>query len=263
MNTKSFIFLMFVAMLFSCRKKDDTGYSVFSSKDNGIAQTMYLDIFKAVSEITHDYSAVSSSCIGSFEVDNLDAPSNIDVSYIGGTCEGLSGRVREGELFIQLSGDWSQVGTVIEVTPNAFFVDGYQLLGTVAITNLGINGNGNMEYGFQVLNGQVKSPDSGPVFDWEADFTLEWSFGDISNFLVDDTYLIRGTSSGTNRNGVDFEGDISAPVSSEIVCPWFKTGVFDVVPSGRQVRKLDYGAELCNSTVTIMVEDKSYTVDLP
>jgi hypothetical protein len=67
-------------------------------------------------------------------------------------------------------------GTVITITPQNYFVNGYQLNGSKTVTNLGENGNGDLHYSISV-DGSITAPGNAWTSQWESDRIRTWVEG--------------------------------------------------------------------------------------
>lgn len=249
-----------------CKKPDDVEHSVYSSEDHAICQILFADVVKVMDNIVNDIDELRGDlCVDVIEVDTAGVPMTLLIDYGGDECESGDGRKRTGQLYAQFTGRYNEVGSQITISPNGYFVDDYLVSGQISITNLGDNSSGNSERSLVVVNGEIKAPENAFVLSWECDQKMEFADGSNSWFVIDDVHLISGTSSGTNRNGNSYETSTIEALYMDAVCRWFSTGSLSVEPEGRQVRELDFGIapEDCNALATVIVDGKSYTINLP
>jgi hypothetical protein len=260
---KQVVLAVLIVLLFStCKKKDDVEYSVYAAQDHAVAETLFNELVEIVYDVAKETDGIRGydACINSVIVDTLSIPRSILIDFGQDDCAGSDGRIRKGMILAEFSGRYREDGSVITISPSSFTVDDFEIHGTKTITNLGENANGNLEFEVVVSNGQIDAPNNEYTIHWDATTTREWVEGDISNWFIDDVYLIRGSANGVNRNGVTFDAVITTPLKVEVVCPWFTEGVVVVTPDGGDPRTLDYGLGDCNSVVTVSVNGQTYTI---
>lgn len=271
---KNIVFVAFagISIVFfsnGCKKPDDAVHSVYSSEDYAICQTLFADVVKVMDNIVNDHDELrGDACVNVIEIDTTSLPLTLLIDYGDDECVSLDGRNRTGQLYAQFTGRYSDEGAQITISPNGYRIDDYLINGQISITNLAESASGFRERSFVVTSGEVKPPDNSFTLNWECDQTMEFTEGEVSWFVIDDLHSISGTSSGTNRNGVEYETEINTPIELGAVCRWFALGDVAVQPSGRQVRELIFGVQNgqvdgCNDLATVAVEGISYTIALP
>jgi hypothetical protein len=271
---KNIVFVAFAGIgivFFSngCKKPDDVVHAVYSSEDHAICQTLFADVVKVMDNIVNDLDELRGDiCVNVIEIDTTGLPLTLFIDYGDDECESQDGRVRTGELYAQFTGRYNEEGAQITISPNGYRVDDYSINGQISITNLAENASGFRERSFVVTSGEVRPPDNSFTLNWECDQTMEFTEGEVSWFFIDDLHSISGISSGTNRNGVEYDAEISTPIEHGAVCRWFEIGDVAVQPAGRQIRQLTFGVQNgqidgCNNLATVVVEGISYTITLP
>ena len=255
---------LFVILSIGCNKDDDVEYTVYSSLDHCIGQDMFVDVFKVMHRLVEEYDEFRhDNCIDQLDTNTTGFPLSIVADFGSDECDSQDLRKRKGELYFQFNNKWSVPGAMVNISPNNYRVDDYQVSGVITITNLGDNTIGNQEIGLEVVGGQIKSPDNTVVFSWNCDLILEWDQGRVSSLVEDDAWLIRGTSYGSNRNSTAFESEVVEPVRCELICRWMKEGSVEIIPDQREIRELDFGLGDCNELATVYVGGKNYTITLP
>ncbi|NNE56182.1 MAG: hypothetical protein HKN32_09185 [Flavobacteriales bacterium] len=261
---RSLLLLMTIIVVVSCGKKNEIEYSTASAEDHLTSQNFFGDVFRTVYSVTSDIDGLrADNCIDEMEADTTAGALSLWINYGQDECISPDGRVRNGEIYCEFTDRWSVPGASVIVQPGFYSVDGYTIGGSVTITNLGENEFGREEFELKVFNGEIDSPDNGGSISWNCDMVLEWKEGQVSNFVEDDVFYWTGTANGVNRNGSEFEAEIQEPIEHDIVCRWFKSGMVEVTPSGREIREVDLGLGDCNELATVTVEAQTYTVSFP
>ncbi|WP_430935103.1 hypothetical protein [Saccharicrinis sp. 156] len=197
-------------------------------------------------------------------------PKSIVVDYGTNGTLGLDGRIRKGKLYIELENGWySQTGSRHITTFENYFQNDYQIEGTHLVENLGENNDGNLVFSIEVSNGKVTNA-QGQVTTFSQETTRTWIKGDNTPLNIwDDSYWIEGLQSGKCSSGVNYELTIreNNPLEVELVCPYIKSGILDVVIDNAPEMSIDYfvdedkdGIADCSSSVTLKVNNIEYRI---
>lgn len=261
MRTITLAVLSLVLILTACQTEDQT-YSTYASRDMALAQRITGDVWEVMDAVARDTEGIRSrlDCIASVEVDTLSFPATMTIHFGNtGDCTDLDGLVRTGRVHCTFTGRYSETGTVVTITTQDYTVDGYAVELTQTATNRGINVEG-FPY-FDITTNAEISPTSA---DWTTTFESAqrrfWTFGDISDWWIDDVYELSGTMQGVNRNGTPYKAEIVQPLRMEVLCPYVTEGVVEVSPDGQILRTLDYGQGECNATLNLTVNGAVFTI---
>jgi len=276
--------LVLIALLvvYSC-KKDETvliDNETTSSKDNGIAENLYADIKRVVEEAADDEGQSSKMASYSFgacatvtTVPNwadTTFPKVMTIDFGSANCVGANGINRRGQIIVTLTDRYRTVGSVLTIQPQNYFVEDVQVEGTKTLTNTGYNTSNNLEYQVDVVNGRLTYTD-GTITTWASTRTNEWIEGDSTTFfthglagICDDVYLITGSASGVNRNGLNYSVNIvsGSPLRKEICCRWLVSGILEITPAGMAVRMVNYGGGVCDRQATITINGNTFNVNM-
>jgi hypothetical protein len=254
-----------VISLFSCRKdkQEENVYSIFSARDNAKAESLWNDIYDVVDEVASETNGIKTlnfPCVDTCIVDTLSNPKTLLIDFGDDDCEGNDGKNRTGQIYVTFTGRYREPGTVITVTPQNYYIDGFQVEGTKTITNNGLNDNGDMYFSIVVSDASITAPDDEYVISWESTRTRTWIEGRETFAFNDDVYEVSGSGSGVNRNGEAFSVDILEPLRIDLGCNWRITaGVVQTTPENGAVRTKDYGDGACDGLVTVTVDGQVYT----
>ena len=274
------IALVAILFIFASCEKSKLNRATTSSEDNELAENMFNDVFKVVEETAQEEDLEGEGktermerSFGSCATVTIDPPlpdqtfpKTITIDFGTSGCTGDDGRVRTGKIVAVMSGLYREEGTVIDVTPDNYTVNGYSVNGSKTITNNGRNGSGNLSYSVNVSNAKIISPDGDEV-SWNSTRTREWIEGEETNFwtdglsgILDDVYLITGNASGTNRDGRAFTVTITKALRAQLDCRWITSGTIELEPDKLKKRTIDFGNGGCDNEATVEISDKSYTI---
>ncbi|MEM0996991.1 MAG: hypothetical protein AAGN35_07930 [Bacteroidota bacterium] len=177
-------------------------------------------------------------------------PNTVTLDY-GTGCTAANGRVRSGQIVVQVTGSYTTPGMVRTITPVNFAVNDWTLEGTRTVTNLGNNESSQMQWSVEVENAKLTQP-GGDFATWNALRTRTLIAGAETDGCEDDVYQITGGSSGVSFRGVAVTATIVTPITKATNCRWPQSGVREVQSENRnQPRRLDYGPGECDDQATL------------
>jgi hypothetical protein len=281
MKTKMlFTGLMLLALtgmvLTGCRKdKEDEDNDTSATSDNAFATATFQDMGNIADEAARGNSlsnyrngnaeGVLSAC-ATITHDSLISADldTITVDFGSSNCTCADGRNRRGQLIITYTGSYRDSLTTITITPNNYFVNDNQVMGTHTIVNQGHNAAGHLVYNVTV-SGQIILANGSGTITWNANKVREWITGESTSLWSDDIYSITGTASGTSANGSTFTANITSPLirNMSLGCRrHFVQGAVDITPSNKPVRHVDFGSGTCDDVATVTINGNTYTVHL-
>lgn len=278
------ILLNGIIVFHACKKDtvidDPKEFDTQTSQDNSLAEGIFNDVNNIVGEALENGSnGLSTYKLGATHNTLLSTCATVtvnpDSSGNGGTivvdfdttnCLCSDYRFRRGKINIAYSGHYRDSGTVITTTFDNYYVGRfitqmYKVTGTKSVTNNGTNTSGNLNYSI-VVNGHLLNPNGAPM-DWTSSRNREWIAGESTALdWTDDIYLIRGSASGTNFEGNSFTANIVSPLQIELSCFQITKGIFELTPSGKPTRSLDYGNGACDDDAVVTVNGTSFAIKL-
>ncbi|HCA82391.1 MAG TPA: hypothetical protein DEP18_01290 [Flavobacteriales bacterium] len=267
--SRSLFLLVLVVTLFSSCKKRRDGVDLIVARDQGTAEACFNDLKNIADEAFSGqlflYRGAQDTLVhGCATVirDTSANPKTIVVDFGSANCQCNDGKNRRGKINITYTGLYRDPGTIITLTPDQYFVNDHQLIGTKTVTNEGRNTNNNLWYSI-VVNGQVVKPNNGGTITINSTRQREWTEGEstVLNWL-DDVYLITGYGNGVASNGEAYTVAIVIPLRKEMSCYHFVSGSIRVLPGSRPERLIDFGAGTCDNSATITVNGTTYPVSL-
>lgn len=263
-NRRIFLLLACSTILFvACRKDtndNDLDLDYMSASDNARAEDAFTDLFNQV-EKSMDENGLREACDPVVTFDTIAEPHSMTLDFGTVDCTAQNGRQRRGRIHVTWTGRYRDPGTVITMTPDEYFVNGNQVQGTKTVTNLGPNDEGNLQF-HVVVDGSLTAGDGSWTSTHQAQRTRTWIQGADTPGILDDVYLITGSGSGTNRNGVNYTVNITSPLRVELSCPFITAGSVDITPENRPTRTINYGNGSCDGTITITVNGHTFTVTI-
>lgn len=275
MKTQKIIFAAILALTVaatSCSKDSELNLPKTSNRsatDNATAENMFNDVFKQAEDgmgiaketVEGNRSAYNSlSGVATVTIDPFDLttfPKTITVDFGNSNVMCNDGKLRRGKLIIITTGWYRDSGTVITVTPDAYYVDDNNVQGYHNVINNGHNSAGNLNYDIEV-DGTVTTQD-GTIY-WHSDRNNEWILGESTIFDPwDDVYLVTGTANGTNVEGEAYTWTIVSPLRVELACKWVTKGVL-MLESGNYQLLIDYGDGNCDNLISVTFEGTEYDI---
>ncbi|MDE3250475.1 MAG: hypothetical protein KGO82_17570 [Bacteroidota bacterium] len=254
------------SMLFtSCKKDSSKDSDTESAENSALAESSFNDVTTISDQASiggavnvrlmsdaREEGSLGSGC-ATVTVDTVSNPHLVTIDFGATNCVCNDGRSRRGKILVSFTGRYRDVGTIINISFNNYFVNDNQLTGTKKITNKGLNGAGHPVYQVEV-NGQIIKANGAGTITWVSTRQREWTAGyDTPLNLADDAYSITGSASGTNASGKSYTLTIVKPLVRKMNCRWFESGSVDVTPEGKPTRTLDYGNSGCDADATVTI----------
>jgi len=84
--------------------------------------------------------------------------------------------------------------------------------------------------------------------------TINWIEGNsTSQDKSDDVFVVSGSGSGTNHDGVAYTVNITSPLYRAGSCSYIKKGVVEIKPANKLARKIDFGEGACDNLATLSI----------
>ncbi len=237
------------------------------STDQAVVNTLYDDLGSQVDGSTYNAEEGDSvwNLCAELTIDTLGDPFPLQVTLDFGTegCTGRDGKVRKGKLVYNMTGPYREVGSVLTTTPDEYYVNDWNLLGTRIVENLGANGSSQLQYAIEIKNGTAIDPE-GEAIKWQSTRTRTWIEGQETGFftiengsflgwdgITDDVYEVTGSGLGVTREGYTFDVEIDSPLRIQLDCQYITRGIVTIVPENYGERTLDYGDGTCDDVAVL------------
>lgn len=256
-----------ILILISCNRNEDLGAAQDASK----AEFFFNDVVNVSDEAcnTGDLAtlrsgdAITSGCF-TITLDTISMPHTALIDFGSSNCLCNDGKYRRGIIHVSFTGRYRDAGTVITITTEDYFVNDNEVIGTHTVTNMGLNGLGNIYYSVSVTGQIVLSGNAGTI-SWTSERTREWIAGSSTPEFSDDVYSITGSGSGTSVQGTDISISITEPLIRKLEpgCrSHFISGTVEIQPEDKPLRILDFGNGECDNIATVTINGNTYTITL-
>ena len=269
MKTKVLMMITALAVLsFSSCKKDSSSAvidqtSLNLADDDAVTYVVFADVFNTADNATiildqmgksidaKSLTVMTDSC-PTITITRPTAalwPKIVTVDY-GTSCTGINDNVRSGKIVIEVTGPRLQSGSKRTVTFVNYFFNGIKVEGTKVLENMGYNSNQNLVISVKLTGGILTLPD-GKTIERTTDHQREWIAGLLTKSIWDDEWLITGTSTGKNIDGVAYTNTIMTALHSTRACRFIVSGVVKIERTGKTPVVLDYGTGDCDAKAVV------------
>jgi hypothetical protein len=264
---KNLLILAFFAttIFISCTKEEAQSTDEMETlmADNATADNLFSDEYLLQDEAlagAENLNFPPSPCL-TVTHDTTVTPRLITLDYGSVNCRCRDGRFRRGIVLITYTGRPNQPGSVMTINHSNYFVNDHQISGIRTFTNGTYPGTSNPAR-MRTANITISFPRGGSMNRVETD-TVEFFAGfNTPNVRLDDVFLIRGMSSGS-QGSFTFNRVINTPLRREVSCQWLTSGNVTISRSGRPSRTIDYGNGTCDNQAIVTVNGTTRTITLP
>ena len=269
MKTKVLMMITALAVLsFSSCKKDSSSAvmdqtSLNLADDDAVTDVVFADVFNTADNATiildqmgksidaKSLTVMTDSC-QTITITRPTAalwPKIVTVDY-GTSCTGINDNVRSGKIVIEVTGPRLQSGSKRTVTFVNYFFNGIKVEGTKVLENMVYNSNQNLVISVK-LTGGILTLHDGKTIERSTDQQREWIAGLLTKNIWDDEWLITGTSTGKNIDGVAYTNTIMTALHSTRECRFIVSGVVKIERTGKTPVVLDYGTGECDAKAVV------------
>ncbi len=252
--------------LSSCVRERDTDVSVAEQ------QVMGEFIYSNALEIADDAATKktgenlsnfkTSGYCASITHDDVSMPRIIIIDFGPINCMCNDGRNRKGKIVVSYTGNqYLDSNGEVSIKFDQYFVNDYQVFGTKTVTNRGHNLLGQPYYDIKVA-GKFLKPNVLDTLVWNADRIRTWTQGSETPVWGDDVYEWTGTGNGMNEFKMYYSMVISKPLVKEQGCRYVQKGKIELQAQGKAMISLDYGDGNCDTGATVLMNNKSYHIEL-
>jgi hypothetical protein len=262
----------------SCKKKDKYDNSA-APKNNAIVENAFDEmtnmsdqaiqgdlVFYKSGKVTVTYDKYEAAniektpCSVVITIDTVGTIDSLTIDWGTSNCDCNDGKTRRGKIITTFTGSYFNQGTVITHTPINYYVNDNKVEGTKTVTNMGLNSSNQPYYNINI-NGVV-TLSSGEIITYTSQRVRTFTAGfSTPLFFWDDEYAITGTASASVVNGDGYYAETITPIHIKVGCGYITQGVLDIIPTGKPVRRIDYGGGTCDATFTITINGNTYTIN--
>ena len=193
---------------------------------------------------------------------NTTNPRSIVIDFGTSNCMCNDGRERRGKILVSYTDNYSDSGSVHNITFDNYHVDGFRLMGSNDIFNNGKNGAGQPFY-TSTIAGKLLDPNQIDTLFYESERTITWVQGSNTIVYGDDVYEISGNGSGRNALRTYYAMTITQPLIKDVLgCRFFNKGRIEMQPQGKALRTIDFGDGSCDNDATVTINNKVFNIKL-
>ena len=278
MKTKIFFTITALVMFLfsSCSKESESidQVSLELADDDAISNAVYEDIFNSVDNadiILNSFlqkgdvkseTVVGDTCplITITHLTDGIWPKVITLDY-GAGCTGFFDNTRAGKIIITVTDPRLKTGSKRTVTFDNYYHNGIKVEGTKETTNEGPNSNQNPVFRNTLAGGKLTFPD-GRTVERAFDHQREWIVGSLTRNIWDDEFLVTGTATGKNINGVSYTNTILTGLRRTRACRFIISGIVKIEREGVQPVTMDYGSGECDAKAVVTRGEESKEINL-
>jgi len=250
----------------SCVRERDTDVTI--AQEQAMGEFVYSNAL----EIADDASTkLSGENLSNFKTsgycatlthDKVSMPRTMVIDFGLMNCMCNDNRNRKGKILVNYTGnEYGDSNGVITITFDNYYVDDYQVMGTKIVTNLGRNNLSQPHYAIEVA-GKILKPNVLDTLVWNATRERIWTGGADTPVYGDDQYSYIGTGNGMNEFRSYYSSVIQAPLVKGQFCRFFNSGKVDIQSQGKALISMDYGDGNCDNQATVILNNKSFHIDL-
>ena len=263
----SILVFMGVWMMQSCKQQPIT--SVLSADDNGgyASDASRIELFTddaiSLADIAgYFYNAtfMGSSC-ATVATDTLSGTTSRLTIRFGDNedCTCLDGRKRRGNITITYTGRYTDTGTVHSIAFDNYFIDDYELTGSIKYTRVDTTVTGNWYYRVTVNDSVTITPDQYVV--WKGTLVRKVIGGSITGDRNDDAFSISGDATLTRPNAHQYSFAISTPLQVSTNSNFIESGVVNI-GGAYGVRVLNYGPGTNDNLAQVNIGLNAYPIKM-
>ena len=282
-------FLIFFSILFyGCKKKESVispsiaDENIQSTQDNAIIDGEFSNVFSYVDSqgeisfsstqekksmnvpLTPRKSELIPDC-ATLDVDSVNKILTIDFGSSNCLCR--DGIYRKGKIMIKFTGQWRTKGSNATVTLLDYYVNNKLVQGRKSITIMDINNFGPIKWNVVITNASINT--NFGLISWNANRIISKIKGaETPAILIDDEYSIDGSSSGINRNNVQFSVNTETSLIKALNCTKkdFVDGILTITNLDKGVSlTIDYNptkTRACDKIANVLLNGKVYQITL-
>lgn len=194
--------------------------------------------------------------------DTLGPDKRITIDFGNGATPSPDGRKRAGKIIVHCQGQFSDSASIQQIEFDQYEYNGFDIFGTIALTNKGRNEDGFINFYMTIDGGMVPENTTDSIF-WVGNRTriLQSGAGTISK--DDDVYLVSGTGIFRKIQGNKIQADISTPLMVTADCRYIRQGEMILMPESGNNRRLDFGDGNCDGNAKLTIYGRVYYITLP
>ncbi|HWJ28356.1 MAG TPA: hypothetical protein VNS32_17555 [Flavisolibacter sp.] len=268
--------LTLTAILFSCKKTEqkinnatDIPSAVSLTASASVSQAAYDDVFGVVMQEgeTHKisgryvpgYRLQSCATVTLSPADTTTFPKTMTIDF-GSGCVSPDGVTRKGKLIVSLSGMIRNIGSILSVAFENYYVNGFKVEGTYSIKNN--TSNNVLSFITQTVGGKVTYPDGTTYVTHTGTHTYTQTSGSATPSFADDSWSVTGSGNTANSKGDILTVIIKTALLKNVICQHITSGAEEFTYNNLK-GTLDFGNGTCDDKATLTIGNYSTEITLP
>lgn len=261
-RTNHFVLVLLATVMFAavgCSKfRDNRQYD--TTLEHGIAESSFFSIFRYIEQETGASAGLVSEPCLTVTGDYSTFPATLVYDFGDTACVDIFDIKHKGGFTAVYSDNWNTTGATVTITTQNLQIKGYDVTGTLTLTNLGVNNEGDREISFVVTNAVVNVTDVVSSA-WYCDYVLTLTDLNNAELIHDDVYTVTGTAGGVNDDGRNFTVEITEPLIKEQICRWNRAGRVKISIEDLKDREVFYGKDYCFDNVDCCDNEADISID--
>lgn len=179
----------------------------------------------------------------------------------GVSCGDSLTNIRSGKIIIHRYGRYRLEGFFRSIMLENFYINGNHIEGTRTVSNMGAGTNGNLVFMVKLENGKLTT-EAGEVLERSYERNREWVAGSATPGVFDDEYMVTGSGTGKNFEGMSCTRTIMEALHIKNACRFIVSGVIESVIGDEEPIVLDYGDGECDNKATLSKGTESKEIEL-
>lgn len=193
--------------------------------------------------------------------DTLSSPRSITIDFGAVDCLCNDGRNRRGRILATYTQRYTDTANILTIQFDNYYVNDMNVSGTSIVKSKGLNLVGQKYFEIETAGKIVTTLGADTVY-WNAERLRTWIQGQNTPIWGDDVYELQGTGNGINGNKQYYSMNITEPLYKEVACRYITKGKIEMQPQGKALRTLNYGNGDCDAISNVLINYKSFNVDL-
>ncbi|MCA6074699.1 hypothetical protein [Fulvivirga sedimenti] len=228
-----------------------------------------LEMVELVTEASISGGKTSNHHLPECAVVTRDAENQQVIIDFGEECIGPFGRTRSGKIIISYGGEFNDQMANRVISFDNYVVNNRQISGTIELRNFNRSEEGFLTATRALVGYTVTYPDGNSVT-VNGSTLREWIEGEGDGDPLTNVIRITGGYEGTSTRGVRFTHTITEPVIARFACRaqggFLRTaGIIEMIRknenfSKERIRTILYGDDICDNTITVIINGREFTI---
>ncbi len=198
-----------------------------------------------------------------------DAENHQVIIDFGDECIGPFGRTRSGKIIITYGGEFNDQMANRVISFDNYVVNNRAISGSIELRNFNRSEEGFLTATRALVGYTVTYPDGNSVT-VNGSTLREWIEGEGDGDPTTNVFRLTGGYEGTSTRGIRFTHTITDPVIARFACRaqggFLRTaGIIEMIRSHenvskQRIRTILYGDDICDNTITVIINGREFTI---